>query len=765
MPWAVHSAELRLWLQLIIEEDIPFAQRKLHPLLPNLNLRLRSGDSMVQEVGGLNLHIRDKSLSPPLKRKLNALKREKEKYYNNDPTAKFKKPESLLREELRIFTELLDERIRGFQEKLVQLSGGEKRRPQPEMFAEYKKAEKKQKELFEREVKELEAKIRDLQKVRTKIQAPGGKPFVWDIDYAEIFGDKGGFDIVIGNPPYVRQEKIAPPNRLKREITAEEKREYKKKLLKSIQAHFPAVKKIDKKSDYYIYFYFHGLSLLNGKGTFCFITSNSWLDVGYGKDLQEFLLSYCPLKAIYDNQAKRSFAHADVNTVIALFGAPMMKRGGGKDRPALSETARFVMFKEGFDKVINTRNLLEIERADAVLKTGAFRVFPVKQETLLEEGWEYPEEYQVPQSPPLQKGSAPRHTPPLIKGGQGGLLKDKFQTGKYQGNKWGGKCLRAPDIFFAILEKGKGKLVRLGDVAEVRRGITTGCNEFFYLPSKYFDIKKENNYYNLIPKQEDLPKDIKIEEEFLRPLIKSPLECKKLLVNENDTSVKVVICNKTRPDIANRKIAEYIHWGEQVEIKVKQGTNKGGKVKGFCSLETTKNRGLWYSLGERKKADAVWVKSVHDNHGQAVLGFDGYIDQRLYEISFYNDISEDVAMFLLNNSISYLCKELGGRTNLGEGVLDTAVYEAKKMLLLDPAIFNKKNINVKIGRESQSIFDELGINPNLPIREQTPNPLPYRKALDDIVFDILGLTPKERDEVYWAVCELVKDRLDKARSV
>jgi len=40
-----------------------------------------------------------------------------------------------------------------------------------------------------------------------------------------------------------------------------------------------------------------------------------------------------------------------------------------------------------------------------------------------------------------------------------------------------------------------------------------------------------------------------------------------------------------------------------------------------------------------------------------------------------------------------------------------------------------------------------------------------RKGLDDIVFDILGLTQEERKEVYWAVCELVKNRLEKARSV
>jgi hypothetical protein len=44
-------------------------------------------------------------------------------------------------------------------------------------------------------------------------------------------------------------------------------------------------------------------------------------------------------------------------------------------------------------------------------------------------------------------------------------------------------------------------------------------------------------------------------------------------------------------------------------------------------------------------------------------------------------------------------------------------------------------------------------------------PLPDRKALDDIVFDILGLTEEEQKEVYWAVCKLVKNSLEKARRV
>ena len=147
MPWAVHSAELRLWLQLIIEEDIPYEQRKLFPLLPNLNLKLRVGDSLVQEVGGISLHVRDSRLSPSLKRKLTSLKTEKEKYYNNDPTAKFKNHESLLQEELRIFGEILDDKIINLQ-KEIQGIEGEKRKLQIEMFKDSEKESEKQKNLL-----------------------------------------------------------------------------------------------------------------------------------------------------------------------------------------------------------------------------------------------------------------------------------------------------------------------------------------------------------------------------------------------------------------------------------------------------------------------------------------------------------------------------------------------------------------------------------------------------------------------------------------
>ena len=719
MPWAVHLAELRLWLQLIIDADIPPEQRKLHPLLPNLDLKLRVGDSLVQKVEGLSLRVRDMEISPALKRKLLALKVEKERYYNNDPTAKFKDPKSLLQEELRIFTEILDDRVVTFQKEIQTLEVN-KRKRQIKLFKEDEKEEPEQKALFEEQIKVLKQKIEDIEAVRRKLRAPGHKPFVWDIDFAEIFGDKGGFDIVIGNPPYVRQEKIAPPNKLKAEVTLEDRQEYKEKLFNSVQAHFPCIQKIDRKSDYYIYFYFHGLALLNEKGTFCFITSNSWLDVGYGKDLQEFLIKYCHIKAIYDNQSKRSFEHADVNTIVALFGAPNV---GAIHELPLQNIAKFVMFKRSFEEVVNTRNLLEIEKAKDIVKTDTYRVFPVKQETLLEEGWEYPEDSDVgaihAESIVGANGRSTSQKPQ-----QKSLIKDKFLTGKYEGNKWGGKYLRAPDIFFTILEKGKGKLVRLGDIAEVRFGIKTGCNEFFYLDNERI-------------------KELGIEEEYLKPVIKSPRECKSILVKPEDLKYKVFMCHKDKKELRGTNALKYIEWGEKGE---------------FHKRPSCSGRQRWWEAPDLE-GNMFWVKETNDRLGVFVSNNHMLCDCRLYYTKGNSQLQNSV-----NATLFGFISEILSRGGLGEGAKSLMVYEVNNLLTLNPASL-KVNQLILGKRDLKSIFEELGISPNLPIREQTPNPLPDRKALDDIVFDILGLTHEERNEVYWSVCELVKNRLEKARSV
>jgi len=79
MDWAVHVAELRLWLQLVVETELKPAELHLRPLLPNLSFKVRQGDSLVQEIGGINfgLHRHHLDIPAPLKGRITQLKGKK----------------------------------------------------------------------------------------------------------------------------------------------------------------------------------------------------------------------------------------------------------------------------------------------------------------------------------------------------------------------------------------------------------------------------------------------------------------------------------------------------------------------------------------------------------------------------------------------------------------------------------------------------------------------------------------------------------------
>jgi hypothetical protein len=167
-------------------------------------------------------------------------------------------------------------------------------------------------------------------------------------------------------------------------------------------------------------------------------------------------------------------------------------------------------------------------------------------------------------------------------------------------------------------------------------------------------------------------------------------------------------------------------------------------------------------LGVQEKPIAVWFKAFNDTF---IVPFmpnnDVYVSDRFYVV--YPSCKGNWIV-ALNNIIVALSTELHGRANLGEGALDNMTYEAAINYVIDPVLLKQFQVQ---NREVQSIFTECGIDPEskVPISEQEPNPLPDRKALDDIVFDVLGLTEEERKEVYRAVCQLVWERISKARSV
>jgi type I restriction-modification system DNA methylase subunit len=721
MDWAVHVAELRLWLTLIVEEipDDPSISTiegrfaRIDPLLPHLSFKIRPGDSLVQEIGSLSMGLNTtKNLSPALLNRLTTLMRDKRDYFHNHPERHPKTKEQLVQDEFALFCAILDEQIHTRQEavkkylRTIEVHEGERSLldGEPINTPKAKSEIERLRQLITREEHELEK----LREARAKLKTPKDEPFVWDIAFPEVFGEDQqhrGFDIVIGNPPYVRQEYIADPYKPREEATTEKNKQvYKAQLARAVYQAYPnffeyradnAVRKIDGKSDLYIYFYLLGLRLLQPKGSFCFITSNSWLDVGYGKDLQEFLLKYCRITMILDNLVKRSFSSADINTIIALFSAPAEKF----NEEILHHLARFVMFKVPFEDTLSAEVFKEIEQQDERTINATYRVHTISQQSLLEEGYKGNEE--------ADQKIAPRKT-----GEVASVLFE--QQSHYAVNKWGGKYLRAPDIYWIILEKGRDKLVRLGDIAEVRRGITTNENKFFYLD----DAKA---------------KQWQIEPEFLQKIIKSPRECRTILIGSEVLKLNLFQCHKARQELKGTAALRYIEWGESQNIHKKSSFER-------------KTR--WWDLSI-ESGNSIFVKEAHDSSAVFYNPHGYSADCRLY----YANLNTATIIYL-NSVIGAMLFEIYNRAGLGEGARSLMVSDYKQV----PAL-------ARLNEEDQIAESTLRGIYDLPPRKLITPKIEKWEDIDNVIFETLNLTSVERDLVYEAMIGLVEARLNKADSL
>ena len=119
--------------------------------------------------------------------------------------------------------------------------------------------------------------------------------FVWQVEFSEVF-QEGGFDIVIGNPPYVRQELI-------------------RSIRSVLERLFPSV--YAGTADLYVYFYKRGAELLRASGILTYISSNKFLRAGYGERLRDFFTNSMCLRILLDFGSLSVFG-ASVNTSILL---------------------------------------------------------------------------------------------------------------------------------------------------------------------------------------------------------------------------------------------------------------------------------------------------------------------------------------------------------------------------------------------------------------------------------------------------------------
>jgi type I restriction-modification system DNA methylase subunit len=131
---------------------------------------------------------------------------------------------------------------------------------------------------------QLEAKLAELREKVTGSPEKDPAEFDWRVEFFDVFLEdpkerQPGFDAVLANPPYVRQELIT---HLK-----------------------PALRRVygdlySGTADLYCYFYFRGVQLLKPGGMFVFISSNKWFRAAYGKKLREFMAKETAIRSITD---------------------------------------------------------------------------------------------------------------------------------------------------------------------------------------------------------------------------------------------------------------------------------------------------------------------------------------------------------------------------------------------------------------------------------------------------------------------------------
>ena len=451
--------------------------------------------------------------------------------------------------------------------------------------------------------------------------------------------------ILVMNPPYVRQEGI-PPAR---------KKYYTDKF------------GIDRKSDLYAYFFIRALNLVSADGVLSVITSDKWLETGYGITLQRRIKDN--IVAIY-GQRKRSFG-ADINTVVTVCTAQ------SNSRPVIDFT---YLETYGLEKV---RLHYAIQRKD------------------------------------LQPG------------------------------KW--FYLRAPKVF---MEKILPKLThKLGDFAEIKRGFTTGANDFFYMkdvshlyeadrlsnPKKFeeWEVKakneKELKEQGLIYIENEGMVRFVINRSDVKSLVRTTRELKTYTVTEMGK-----LCLYTK--IPGEMTKKYIKWGEKQTLTIR---GKKGSVLGYNRVPSLSGRRNWYSLNDLEPANIILPMYVMDRFFIPKSDNPVICDHTLYTIKSKVKGIESY----LNSTIFYLTMELYLR-RLGGGVGEIMVDDYEQMPVPDLNKLDLANIGVSLNRVVKRYFEEVKMED--------------RQKLDTEVLRAIGSDNFPLSEFYKEYVDLVDDRLIKA---
>jgi len=265
-PNSVKICRLRLWIELL--KNAYYKSPTELETLPNIDINIKCGNSLVSRFA------LDADLKQALKKSkwtIDAYRIAVDTYRNAQNKEQKREMERLIADIKSDFRSEIAKNDPKLKRK-AQL-GGElyNLTMQQGLFAE---SEKQKKERLAK-VAKLETALNSLEMEIEVIKANKifENAFEWRFEFPEVLNDEGdfvGFDVVIGNPPYIRQEEFLP-------------------LKPYLQNSF---KTFAGTADLYVYFVELSMNLLKDSGNFVFIIPNKWMRAGYGKALRNYVKTF-----------------------------------------------------------------------------------------------------------------------------------------------------------------------------------------------------------------------------------------------------------------------------------------------------------------------------------------------------------------------------------------------------------------------------------------------------------------------------------------
>ncbi|MFC2412115.1 MAG: Eco57I restriction-modification methylase domain-containing protein [Bacteroides sp.] len=295
-PNAVKICRLRLWIELLknayYTRESGYSQLET---LPNIDINIKQGNALLHRI----------ALGSSLQRVLRDAHIDLGHY--RDAVAKYKHATSKdekkdLDKLIKTIKKQLRSEIDRHDPRLDQL--GKKRTELEQLSTQLFPPTKREQKTHERQIAKLQKEIgkieAELRELREGLAYRAAME--WRIEYPELLDGEGnftGFDLVLGNPPYIHLQSLPP--RLKEALQHQ-----------GYTTH-------DGNGDIYCLFYELGWQLLKEGGYLCYITSNKWMRAAYGQALRQFLSSKTNPLLLVDFAGAKIFGSATVDTNILLF--------------------------------------------------------------------------------------------------------------------------------------------------------------------------------------------------------------------------------------------------------------------------------------------------------------------------------------------------------------------------------------------------------------------------------------------------------------